>query len=352
LIDAAGNRLSENGVAAAEGVSFSFPAFGWSMMQCALPVDSIEAAVVCQDTYQPYLQAWIQPDGGTVADRVLRFQGPVWVDEVNAEQGLVMVTAFDPMIYLTKRFTLAQFSPTDLGALLKAMIDTTNSTDGETGIRTNAANITASSTIDLDARTNKPSIASLVGQFQSQLDGVESWVEPITLAAGKMCDFYAAPTRGITRSGVVFAYGEGTLANCDQMTRTRNKDLMENDSNGYADTLTATPATDATSIAAFRRLVGYTSLTGETSQAVLDARVQGRKDERYTPARIAEYKASPGVDAPQIFEDYEPGDTVTVHYREGELEWKVPQRIMLAKIPVSDNGELLPAQLDFRGVAA
>lgn len=355
LVDVNGNPLTEGGLTLASKAVTTLQPSTPMMIQALLPISSDEAAAIAGDTEtDAYVVGYRTPAGGGIEQRRLRFYGSVWVDEVQGAEGVVMLTALDQMAMLAKRFTNAQFAPADLGNLLMQMVDTTNSVDGETGILTDALNITPSSTIDLDLRTNTPTIMSVAQQFAGQLDGCETWVEPIDLASGKMCELFVAPRRG-GASDAVFGFGTGTEDNCTDMSRTRDKMLIENDVYGYADGLVTSNKFDATSVAALRRLVGYTAFTGETEQTVLDARTQGRLADRSSRAKIAEYRATPASNAPALFDDYDIGDDVTLHFHKGAIEWQVRQRAMMAKLELRPGGpgeplREFPAEVEFRGL--
>lgn len=294
---------------------------------------------------QAYIKAYRSPTGGD-ADRVLRVYAPVIVDQVQGAAGLLLATAIEPMEILAQRFTLGQFAPTDLGELIFDMIDETNLTDGETGIRVDHANITATSSIDLDARTNIPSIASIISQFFGMLDGVETWSRPIELAAGKIAELYASPTRGVV-TDALFAYGPGTEANCTDMGRTRNTASVGNDQRGYAELLTQESRTNAASIAAVRRRIAYTSFTGETSQTVLGLRTQGLVDRFGSRRAVAEYTIAPDENAPRLYDDYDIGDTITAHFSDG-VEWEVQQAVSSAKVIVDESGIESPGAVTVR----
>lgn len=349
LVDANGTGLTDGGIIDAKAASVTVQRGLPRMAQIALPLTGYAASVIAQETFQPYLRGWRT---GSDGERVLRFYGPVWVDEAQGSGGfdLMMVTALDPQILLGKRFSEAEFVATDAGTIIKTMVDTTNSSDGETGIRTDPGNVTASTSIDYDARGNKPSIQSVIEQLQNQVDGVECWVEPIEYAAGKIGDLYAAPIRGGSDLDVSFGYGAGTSGNCTQMSRVRNKDVMENDSNAYTDTLAAR-STDATSIAAFRAMLGFTSYTSEVDQANLNNLASGRIERFSNMARIAEYKCTPSSRAPALWDDFNIGDSVWLDFRKG-VEFRVRKRVVSAKIDIADNGVEKLGQIEFGSTVA
>ncbi len=350
LCDVNGIPLTEGGLNLATGASLNFQLCAPTIVQFTLPLSSADAATIASTSETDYyVKAYRLPAGGNpLLDKSLRFYGSVWVDEVQGRNGgdVLVVTALDQLALLSKRFTLAQFAPTDQGTLLKTMVDTSNTTDGETGILTSASYITASTSIDLDARTNKPSILSLVQQFSGQLDGCEAWLVPIELASGKISQLWASPRRGSAQTAV-FSYGATTEANCSGMTRVRDKNLMVNDVEGYADALTSSK-TNATSINAYRRLVEYISMTGETAQTVLDNRAQGRLDDRGTKAAVAKYTCAPGPSAPPIFDTWDIGDTVNLEFSQGSVEWQVAQRVYAATVRVKPGGAEQLASVDLR----
>ncbi len=309
-----------------------------------LPVFDPEVSFLMQDDIQPYLLVYRDNADGT---REIVLNGPVWHDEINGN--IVKAMACSGDIILGKRFTAAQYSPTDLGALLKNFVDTTNSTDGDTGIETNSANITATSSIDVDLRSSPPTIASMQEQFSSQLDGCLSWVVAKEFASGKFCDFYAGPRRGTDQSDdVTFSYGDEVESNCSDMGRVRDKAKMVNVANGYSDTLTS-QRTDSASITAFRQLIEYVSFTAEDSQDAINARTQGLIDSASQLVRLAEYSCVPNLDAPRLFDDVDMGSDVTLYYRQGFVEFEAVKRITSYSVSVDmSTGVEIPTEARFR----
>lgn len=355
VVDSAENPLTDAGLVDYDLAEFTFQDTGNpDLFACTVPLDSETArAIIAPEITNErdvYIRGYRTPTGSEL-DRELKFYGAVRFDQVLGAQKRLAFVAASPDVILQQRFTLAQFAPMDLGLLVKEMVDDTNADDGETGILTDAAWITASSTIDLDARQNKPSIASMIAQFAGMLDGVECWTEPMELSAGKIARLYAAPSRGGS-SDAVFAFGAETDANCLDMTQSRDRAKVENDVRAFSDALTSAAAVDAVSVAALRRLVALVSMTGETNQSVLDARAQGRLQQRSTLAKVAEYTCVPDTNAPRLFDDYEIGDSVGVYFREGFVEWDVSQRVRLAKIAIDIEGNERPSGVEFRGLAS
>lgn len=347
LVDVNGVPLTDGGFHTYNDLLMTFQRGAPAVLTCTIPLTHHTAQTIASSNEADYyLKGYWQPEGGTAADRILKLYAPVWVDEVVGQNGadVVSIVAADPMIILGKRFTSAQFTPQDLGAIAKSMVDTTNTTDGETGIQTSASYVTTSSSTDLDLRENKPSILSLLEQFDGQLDGATTWIVPQELSGGKIGQLWVAPRRG-GETTAIFAYGPGTLANCSAMRRSRDKGKIENTIVAYSDTLTTTK-TDATSVAALRNLVAYYSATGETSSTQLGALAQGRLDARGTKASVAEYACTPTQAAPELFTEFDIDDDVCLHFRKG-LEFYVQQRVVSATIRVKD-GLQFPEQVEFR----
>lgn len=350
VVDLNGNPLTEGGLTLATNIELNFQMTQPNTFTCSLPLTAPEAQLILSDLTLPFVKGYRTPSGGNPdTDQVLQFYGPVWVDQVIGQNGIdqLMIGAFEPTIILNKRYALNNYAASDLGAIIKSEIDRTNTTDGETGIRTNSGNISASSSIDLINGGNTPTIQSLIEQFANQLDGCEIWTVPIELSSGKICDLYASSSRG-SSSDVVFGYGDTSYANCSAMGRTRDKSKMVNVVNGYTDTLTSQKS-DATSVAEFRALVEYMSFTGETTQSALDARAQGRLDNLSTPSAVAEYSCSPvgGDAAPQFFDDFGIGDDVYLHFVKG-IEWGISQRVFSTKIGISQGGVENVTAIGFR----
>lgn len=336
LVDSAGNPTTPSGLSLLSNVAVTFQLGSPDVLTGTLPVTSAEAAAISSGDM--YVKAYRKGPFDTT--KVLRFYGPVWIDEIQAGRGggvdAVMVTAMTPLVYLTKRFTTATFTNTDQGTILKTVIDTTNSVDGETGIRTSAANITASADINVDHSTNKTQIMQLLQQFLSQDIGCESYTIPIELSSGKIADFYATPRKGIVRERLVFGYGDGTVANCSAMGRVRSMDNVFNDVLGFTDSF-ASNWTNPTSIANNRRLVSDMSFTSETDPDVLSQQVLGFLDRHVDATAAALYTISATNRAPKLFDDFDIGDTVTLEFKKG-LEFQVQQRVYSSSIGITDNG--------------
>lgn len=346
LGDVNGNNLSNGEMPLGSNRAITFQHLAPALFTCMIPCTHPDAGVIAAGS--AYVRGYRTPVGGTKA---LRFSGPVWIRQVqggvNGGFDSLMLVAMDPMIYLTKRFTTATITTQDRGAAIKGMIDTTNSTDGETGIRTNSANITASSTISTDYSNAKQDLQSVISDNGTALDGCETWLLPIELTGGKIADLYCGPKRGSIQNNAVFGYGPGTKSNCNAMSQSEDLTNMVNDVLGFTDTQ-ASNWTNNASIAAYRRLMADISMTGETDAAVISARTKGYLDRHADPASIAEYNLTATSRAPRLFDDFNIGDTVWLDYRKGYVSFQTQQRVYAATLAINDNGAETISNLDLR----
>ncbi len=283
--------------------------------------------------------------------KTLRFYGPVWVDELQTSGGngidQIAVTAFDPMIYLSRRYTTSAFANTQRGTIIKTILDTTN-TANDTGIQTNSALIASSATISVDYAEENPTILDVITQHSEALDGVDVGVSPIEYSAGKIAQLNVYNRRGIIRQGAVFAYGANTISNCVSVTRTRNADMVANYVIGTAE-LGSVTYQDATSRNTYKRLETVVSYTQETSSSVLANRTKYYLDTHTDPSMVAEYSITPGPRAPRVFDDFEVGDTVPVVFDQGVV-FQTTQRVYSVSVNIDDTGREAISALQTRSM--
>lgn len=347
LVDVNGNNLSNGEMSMGLARAITFQLCAPSLFTCQIPLTHPDAAVIAAGS--SYIKGYRTDASGT---KTLRFYGPAWARQVQGGGGgggvdTLLVTAMDPMAYLSKRFTVATFTAQDRGVILKSVVDTTNTNDGDTGIRTNTANITASSTISPDYSNAKQDLQSLIADYGASLDACEAWLVPIELSSGKIADLYCALRRGSTQNNAVFGYGAGTKANCSAMGRVEDMTNMRNDVLGFTDTMSSN-WTNSTSINAYRRLVADISMTGETDPTVVSARTKGDLDRHSTPDQIAEHSLTATMAAPRMFDDFNIGDTVWLDFAKGYLSYTVQQRVYAATIGIDDQGVETFSSMDLR----
>jgi len=347
IVDSAGTGLGV--VPYAYELNITYQLNNPDMAQFKVPVTSSIA-----DSIEPgstYLKAYRRGVGETTS--TLRFYGPVWIVEesgTNSGVDMVTVTAMGIHNYLTKRFTTAQYTSfTDQGTIIKGIIDTTNSTDGETGIRTSVVSTTVGITRKVDYSDAKLPISEVISQFGDASDGCDTWITPIELSSGKMGDLNCAAVRGEFQAGAIFGYGEKTTANCTTMSRVRTMELVANDVTGYSDNL-ATQWIDTSSVANYRRLMADVSFTETITSEILDYRTRGYLDLHVTPDAVAEVSMIGGPRAPKLFTDFDIGDFVPVYYQKADIVFYSVNRVYGATIAINEGGVEQFASLETRTI--
>jgi hypothetical protein len=346
LVDRAGRSVTSGGLTLARDITLTFQGeSNPNSVQLVLPADCAEAAIILQNPDALYyVKAYRTPDRGSILDRRLRFYGSVEVDEVQGKE--LILTAVDPLGLLASRYALSTVAAQDAGTTIRQLVNTSNSNDGETGIQTNASWVTSSVSLPFDGAQSAPSILAVMQEYSGTLDGPDCWVEPVEYAAGKIGRLYISPGRGVD-SGAVFGYGFGTVANTRSMGRVIDRSKIANDIRASGEGVTAANQTDATSITALGRRVEYVQYTGEPSVSVVRNNARGRLNRRSRPLLIAEYSCEPDYGSPEIFDDFNIGDTVTLDYRYGNVRWIAKPRVVSATITVNNAGREQPAELAF-----
>ncbi len=346
LVDRAGRSVTSGGLTLARDITISFQGeSNPNSLQLTLPVDCAEAAIILQNPDALYyVKAYRTPNNGSILDRRLRFYGSIEVDEVQGSD--LILTAVDPLGLLASRYALSTIATQDAGTTIRQLVNTSNSGDGETGIQTSAAWVTPSVSLPFDGAQSAPSILGLMQEYAGTLDGPDCWVEPIEYASGKIGRLYISPSRGVD-SGAVFGYGYGTVANTRSMGRVIDRSKIANDIRASGESVTAANQTDATSISALGRRVEYVQYTGEVNASVVQNNARGRLNHRSRPLFIAEYSVDPDYGCPELFDDFNIGDTVTLDYRNRRVRWIAKPRVVSATITVNNAGREQPADLAF-----
>lgn len=346
MVDRAGRSVTTGGITLASDITCTFQGLGNSnSVQLSMPVDCAESALILNNPdNQYYVKGYRTPSAGTILDRRLRFYGQIEVDElVNDELSII---AIDPLETLTTRYTTATITSQDVGTTIRQLVNTTNSIDGETGIQTDPSWVSLSVSQAFDGSQNAPSVATVITEFANQLDGPETWIEPIEYTAGKIGRLYVSASRGVN-SGVVFGYGEGTVGNCAGMGRVIDRRKIVNDIRPTGDAIIGTSQVDATSVAAIGRRVERIAYTGDTVVSSINRKARGRLNRRSRASNIAEYKCEPDYGAPSLFDDFNIGDIVTLDYRNSRVRWIATPRVVSATVRVNNVGREQPADIAF-----
>lgn len=192
-------------------------------------------------------------------------------ETVAADGGTVQVIAADPLVDVLPFRLIGKgvdakgkgvgytqgtpLAPVDTGTIAKGIVDVTNAADGFTGVATNAAWITASTSKAVGPWYFKP-ISEALLEMSAPLDGYDfelKPVDPVDVGLGfpKLCELWIYAAKGTTRNDVIFEYGTGK-ANIESYSRPRTKADMINRAyalpNGFPDSAAQiqapTPGTD------------------------------------------------------------------------------------------------------------
>lgn len=341
LYDANGSLLADLSIASGRSISIALNTPTSVTFQ--VPLSHPTAALITP--LSTYVKGYRQSTDGT---RLLKFYGPVWVDEISSGQGVDMLqaTALDPMAYLDRRYTSSSFTTVDRGQIIKSIIDTANGVSA-IPISTTAGTITASSTLTADYSGEQPSIMDVINQFAEANDGCDTEIAPQELASGAIGRLNVYNRKGSYKANAVFAYGDGTLANCTSITRSRNADNVAN----YVLALEGDATSiwqNATSIASNRRLDSIQSLSTDTNLLSMSARTRRYLDTHDTPDKVSEYRITPGPRAPRYFDAFEVGDTMRVWFESGQVQFASTQRVYAVQLDIDDAGRETISSIDTR----
>lgn len=338
LYNSAGSLLADLSVASNRTLTSTLNAP--TVLSFNIPASHPAAALITPAA--TYIRAYRRVD----STNTLRFHGPVWMDETSTGQGIdtLQVTAADPMIRLGRRYVTPSYTSTDRGAIIQDLIADAN-TDAETGIQTTSATIETSSTITTDYEIERPAILDVIQQYADATDGCDTVIDPIEYSSGKIGQLNIYARRGSNQAGAIFAYGAGTLANCLSINRIRNADNLANHVLAVEDTVT-TIWQNTTSQTTYGRIETALSLQGDTNVASMTARTRRYLDTHDDINDIATYQIVAGPRAPRLYDDFNIGDTVQVHYRGAQLEYQTTQRVTSCTIAIDDSGRETISQLE------
>lgn len=331
LTDEAGTQLAE--LTHATDKTLTIGNNTGSVLSFRLPLTHTHASLV--STGDTLVKAYRKNQNGV---RTIRFHGQVWSCEYAGNDSLdaMQVVVADPFAVLAHRYTQATFSSVDQGTILKTLVDAANS-DQDTRIRTNTANIQASTTRTIDWSTTRKAIAETFTELAEMDAGCDWELRPIEYASGKIVDLYVYATRGTTKNQATFAYGPRTANTVTSMQRTLSLDGMANVVNAYGDpALTVETATNYTSVNTYGQLTADLSYPDVDNQTYLAALATEYLAEHGTPTESIRVAA--GRNAPSVWDDFSPGDTVRVHGEKGAMNFTSSMRVDAITVGVDDNG--------------
>ena len=253
----------------------------------------------------------------------------------------------DAFSILRNRLTDATvtYTATDAGAIAKALIDTTNSTHGDTTILTNSSWV--ETTKARDRTYEHKNIAEAIVELTEVLDGFD-WY-PVYLDprdnAGKTMEFHVVASMGDDQDDARFEYGDGTLSNC--VGYSFSTGLPINRARAIGDAATSEKA-DTTSEAIYGTYMEQVSATDVTETATLDDKAQDAL--RPSPAHVTDFMPDPTL-APQPWDDFWIGDTVRWNVDDGAMQQQSSPVVQSIEIGLddSDNVENLKIGIDPEG---
>lgn len=271
-------------------------------------------------------------------DRQLHFHGPIISAEevVDREKATVAVNCVGSGWILSKRLAGKSASgqvfgsATDRAQIVKALIDASN-TEGETGIDTSLASISAASTVTYTAGPYKP-ISECVNDLSLAIDGFDWMIDPLEnyvngeVTSEKIGTFRAAPVIGASRPESLFEYG-GVRSNIFSYKRIVSRDTQANKvyhitPGGAGLTTSVITAINTASISDWKLLedLAQADLLDPTMrQQFADEHVRVRK----SPRQIIEFTphgALAGTDRlPEFGVDYDVGDQLPARATYGRV---------------------------------
>lgn len=288
-----------------------------------------------------------QESGGEIA--VCRFCGPITSRDEQAGAATINVVARGAFEVLEGRFTDAAYEAalTPGGEIVQDVITINEGIDGLTGLTYGTLEVTEAVDVSYEPFKRLSEVVSDLA------DGFDFEVVPLADDAGAgtelgRLDIYAS--QGTDRPAALFGYGEGTVGNCTDASRTTLKPVNKvyvtgvDGLFGYAE--------DAASIAAHGVWTAVESMSDVDSQDILDARAQGLLVP--APQRAIKFTPDPtrldgaGEEStPKPWDDYWLGDTVRASVRKGSFQYDGAPRIDGIAIEIDDQGFETSHELTF-----
>jgi hypothetical protein len=281
-------------------------------------------------------------------DGTLVFNGqwaPMEEESTDGEQPAadLRATFRSPFDMLTRRHTvaLATFTSTDAGVIAQALITAANS-GGATGLRLGTTVVTQARDRTYEHKQVAEAIQELTA-VDGGFDFVESFVDEGPILAA----FDVVARQGEDKAAVTFEHGPGTLANVARVVRRWLPPV------NYARTLGEgglyQDASDPTSIAKY----GVHGVVINTSGVVEPATLTDKAISllRPNPIEIVEFEPDP-VLAPQPWDDYWLGDTITIRSRIGSLAFQTTARINSITVDLDEEGNEASHSLTFENTTS
>lgn len=282
----------------------------------------------------PRLKAWWRDEPGDTG--VLILNAPWAPHQEDAQDfdetsGTMQAAFRGPFWLLEGRDTSATFTAEDAGQLAWSLIDTSNTTEGPTGIRIG----TIAATINRDQAYANVQVAQAITDLAAMDGGFDFEVSPVD--EGLTCGAFNVYGRQGTdlSDSVVFEYGPGTIGNVRSAHRETTPPVNRVLSLG-ANGLTSDQQ-DAGSIARYGTFKIIDQATDVTDQASLDARARSLL--RPDMVQVVSFVPDPDL-APQPIRDFWLGDTVTFRARHGSFIADLTPRINVIAPTIDEDGNV------------
>jgi hypothetical protein len=262
-------------------------------------------------------------------NNVLRYVGPIITTEesVDSSSQTLTVTSADVGWYLSRRLAgksgtgTVWESATNVALIAKSLIDTTNTSDGETGLSTAAYTQDSGSARTYKAGPYRP-VLECVAELGSTLDGFDWRILPVENwnnggnTGNKIGAIQMLPVIGSPQPNAVFEYGTGRN-NILSYTKLRSRETQANRvyhlGSDPATAVVGTHADDASLVANWKRLEDVAQAEMVDADMRLDL-VKEHVNVRRLPRDLV--RLTPVIDpeasgrVPLPFDDYNLGDTI------------------------------------------
>lgn len=276
---------------------------------------------------------------------VLRFVGLVWqVQDVGDDQNAwTTVTCYDPLVRLSKRFTLnyVSFAAVDGATIAKTLLDTTNAI-AATGIQSGSTATTVVRTVNYAYRAVFDAIQELASAFV----GFDLDLTYLDRTDGIMANLDFVAKKGSVRAGAVFGWGVPPN-NVTRVERMQNMDTLANalttiGATGTGGGQIVSVGTDSASISAFGRYEAVDTFSDITDSGLLAALTADELNFRTMTRELVQFVPAPGMPAglPQPFIDWGLGDYIALVVGPRlRASFAGVQRVYGFDIAVSDDGK-------------
>lgn len=292
---------------------------------------------------------WVRVYRNEPAGRVLRFHGTIWgiEFEIGSDQpgGMITYTCVDQLAHLARRYTTTDFTSTDAGEIARQLVATTNSGNGISHILADSSNIETTVDRDRTYSQDRISVADAIISLTNVLDGFDFRLNPTEWTdqgsgTYTMSEFHVYAQYGSATSVCTFGMGEGTVNNCASITGAGSLDNITTSSTAVGASGQTTNVVDATLRNAIGTLETYTNLSSVIESATL---TQHAYDRLTTSLPLVDtLEVEPLKNKLMLFDDFQPGDYVTIHARLGSpsagLDLTQKSRVRQATIELDESG--------------